>query len=64
MWIILALLLFLAHAARKVDIPELSKVEVHDESEIVKLAEEEKFRIPLSGSTISHEIQYTPLNSG
>lgn len=37
---------------------------MHDESEIVKLAEEEKFRIPLSGRTISRHIEYTPENSG
>jgi hypothetical protein len=31
---------------------------------LVKLAEEEKFIIPLSGRTISHSIEYIPKNEG
>ena len=54
MWLILALIVVSSRAADKVNLPEPLKVPVLDESEIVRLAEEEKFRIPLGGRTISH----------
>ena len=63
-WLTCTLLVVSAWAAQKVDLPLPEKVPLLDESEIVKLAEEEKFTIPLSGSTISHQIDYIPEDSG
>lgn len=47
-------LVCIAMGAKKVDLPQAEKKTVVDDSELVKLAEEEKFVIPLNGRTISH----------
>lgn len=54
--IVIAILVASVCCAKLVALPAAEKKEVSDDSELVKLAEEEKFVIPLNGRTISHSI--------